>query len=215
MNLAKYAPWLLAGLTLVAVTIAITVSLLAPGSTSQDAMVIKPGGPGGGSATTVPQLPIVSEEDVMFVAGMIPHHEQALVLLDLLDERAPDGETSALAARMRASQSGELELLRAWQSRHADLMHDHSHAHASGMATDAELKQLASLSGVDAEVLFLELMTRHHRGALDMATTRLASSGESVITDYARNVFVEQSVEITRMGELRDRLAAVANPLSG
>lgn len=206
MNLAKYAPWLLAGATLVAVTIAITVSLLAPGSTSHDATVIKPGGPGGGSATAVPQLPLVSEEDVMFVAGMIPHHEQAIVLLDLLDERAPDGETSALAARMRASQTGELELLRAWQASHADLMHDHSHAHVSGMATDAELKKLASLSGVDAEVLFLELMTRHHRGALDMATTRLSANGEALITDYARNVYVEQSVDITRMGELLDTL---------
>ena len=209
MNLAKYAPWLLAGVTLVAVTIGITVSLLAPVSHGNDATLVKPGGPGGGSATAVPQVPLVSEEDVMFVAGMIPHHEQALVLLDLLDERAPDGETSALAARMRASQSGELELLRAWQSSHRDLMNEHSHSHVSGMATDAELKELASLSGVDAEVLFLELMTRHHQGALDMATTRLSANGEALITDYARNVYVEQAVDITRMGEL---LATLARP---
>jgi uncharacterized protein (DUF305 family) len=212
MKRSKYAPWLLLGFIVVVVTIAIIGSLLVSSTRGQDATLIKPGGPGGGTATAVPQLPMVSEDDVMFVAGMIPHHEQALVLLDLLTARAPDGETSVLAARMRASQSAELDLLRAWESSHSDLMHDHNHAHASGMATDAELKQLASLSGADAEVLFLQLMTRHHRGAVDMATTRLSANGESTITDYARNIYVEQSVEITRMGEILDRLTHRASP---
>jgi uncharacterized protein (DUF305 family) len=139
---------------------------------------------------------------------MIPHHEQALVLVDLLEARASGDVTLALARRIRDSQTGELELMRTWKTTHEDLFHGDAHVHAMGMATQAELDELASLTGEEAEISFLTLMIRHHRGALEMASTRLEVSGEGIITDYARNTFVEQSVEITRMQERLNELTA-------
>ena len=191
-----------AAVIVLVVCLSLVIVFQTSGASNDSVTVLKPGGPGGGEATAVPKIPLVSDADVDFVAGMIPHHEQALVLIDLLTERTHDGQTLALAQRMRDSQVGELEVLRAWQESHADIAHGHSHAHALGMATAAEIQELTDSTGVDAEIFFLELMIRHHLGAIDMATTRLEVSGEWVVTNYARNVFAEQSVEVTRMNEL-------------
>ena len=38
-----------------------------------------------------------------------------------------------------------------------------------GMATDAELKKLGTLNGKQAEILYLQLMTDHHKGGVHMA----------------------------------------------
>ncbi len=192
--------------TLLVTVIGVGIFFMTAGSQAGES-VIRPGAPGGSTATARPQLPLISEADVEFVSGMIPHHEQAIVMIDLLEARAPGDVTLAMAQRMRDSQTGELELMRAWQAGHSELFHGATHVHALGAATQAELDELASLSGVDAEISFLTLMIQHHRGALEMATTRLRVAGDGLITDYARNTFVEQSVEISRMQERLNELA--------
>ena len=196
-----------AAVAAVLVGVSLVLVIQASGASSERVTVLTPGGPGGGDATAAPQLPQVSEADAEFVAGMIPHHEQALVLIALLEERTLNGQTLALAQRMRLMQTGELEILRAWRESHGEIAHDSAHAHALGMATAAEIRELADSRGVDAERLFLELMIRHHRGAIDMASARLEESGDWVVTNYARNVFTDQSLEITLMDELKTILA--------
>ena len=49
---------------------------------------------------------------------------------------------------------------------------------AMGMATDDQLSELGRLSGRDAEVLYLQLMYRHHQGGLEMAQAFLDRSDE-------------------------------------
>ena len=52
-----------------------------------------------------------------------------------------------------------------------------------GMATAEQLDELASASGADADELFVELMTAHHQGGIDMATD--AASGVPTTTTSA------------------------------
>lgn len=199
--------WLWVVIATCAIVLAVVVGSFAlRGMDSSGQLAQRLGGTGGGSATAEPQPALFSEADAEFVAGMIPHHEQALELVDLLEAGVSDGNTLALAQRMRVAQTGELEFLNGWQTTHADLMTGHHHAHALGMATPEELDTLATLSGSDAERAFLQLMIRHHQGAIDMATDRLKVSGAGAITEYARNVFADQSAEIARMQQLLSQL---------
>ena len=48
-----------------------------------------------------------------------------------------------------------------------------------GMATEAELAQLRSLSGTAFDVMFLQLMIRHHQGGLEMAQYGQQHAGEA------------------------------------
>jgi uncharacterized protein (DUF305 family) len=71
-----------------------------------------------------------------------------------------------------------------------------------GMASEAELRQLREASGLAAEVLFLQLMIRHHEGGVIMARAVTALSGRPEVVQMAKSVEEGQQVEIARMKEL-------------
>ena len=55
-----------------------------------------------------------NDADVAFAQMMIPHHEQAIEMADLVPERASSEEVEALAARIKAAQAPEIELMTSW-----------------------------------------------------------------------------------------------------
>jgi uncharacterized protein (DUF305 family) len=73
-----------------------------------------------------------------------------------------------------------------------------------GMATAEQLAELKSLTGVEAEKLFLTLMIAHHRGGVEMADAVLARSKERVVTNLATAMSNAQTGEIAYMQELLD-----------
>lgn len=83
---------------------------------------------------------------------------------------------------------------------------DGDHAGMPGMATQAELDALAGAQGREADLLFLDLMTRHHEGALEMAGTHGAEGIDERAIELSTGMHAEQAVEIDRMEQLRDRL---------
>lgn len=71
-----------------------------------------------------------------------------------------------------------------------------------GMATSADLDRLASLSGVEAETLFLQLMIAHHQGGVEMAEAALSRTTNPLVTALAKAIVFAQSGEIQYMQEL-------------
>lgn len=71
-----------------------------------------------------------------------------------------------------------------------------------GMATDAELTQLAQLQGKQREILFLRLMVRHHRAGTDMAGTYLELGNDRQLRELAQSIVTSQSREITILTDL-------------
>ena len=75
-----------------------------------------------------------------------------------------------------------------------------------GMATDAQLAELAAASGTEADCLFLELMIRHHQGAVPMADALLDLGTDPRALVLAQGVKESQSVEIGAMEAMQLRL---------
>jgi uncharacterized protein (DUF305 family) len=71
-----------------------------------------------------------------------------------------------------------------------------------GLATDAELSELGRLRGRDAEVLYLQLMHRHHEGGLDMAQAFLDRSDEPTLSQLAEVIVTTQERELTIIADL-------------
>ncbi|GAA1781718.1 hypothetical protein GCM10009748_14290 [Agromyces lapidis] len=80
-----------------------------------------------------------------------------------------------------------------------------------GLATPAQVAELRTLSGVEAEVRFLELMIAHHRGAVDMAEAVLDRSSTEVVVALAQSIVDSQTSEI----ELMESMLAERTPLVG
>lgn len=193
--------------------------------------VIAPGRPGEPAVTYAPgdEVPLATPAtataaDVAFVAGMIPHHEQALLMADLAPSRASEPRVKGLAARISDVQGAEIAVFEAWLAErglgadgrpsgrrgadHQEHAGDTDPAGAMhGMASDAEIARLRSSTGKEFDRLWLELMTRHHQGALRMAADRDAGGGADLrVGEIAAGVVAEQGVEINRMATVRDEL---------
>src|SRR5690606_20019539 len=71
-----------------------------------------------------------------------------------------------------------------------------------GMATREEMDELASLEGTEAEILFLQLMIRHHLGGVPMAEEILRRSDNAVTERMATSIINAQTIEVENMTAL-------------
>ena len=81
-----------------------------------------------------------------------------------------------------------------------------------GMLTPEEMTRLSAARGPDLDRLFLELMIKHHQGALVMVKDLLATPGagqEADVFAFVSDVEADQQMEIDRM---RAALAASKEP---
>ena len=187
------------------------------------APIVQPGAPGEPSreitAAEASDLAGIrfTEADVRFMQGMIPHHAQALEMTVLVAERTADETMQRLAQRIELSQEDEIEMMQEWlRSRGQEVPGVDAH-HAPGwepmpgMLTPEEMDQLAAAEGVAFDRLFLELMIKHHRGAVTMVDNLLDQRGaaqDSQLFAFTSDVTSDQTAEIDRM----DAMLAALSP---
>ncbi|MGI5449471.1 DUF305 domain-containing protein [Streptomyces sp. CA-243310] len=77
-----------------------------------------------------------------------------------------------------------------------------------GMATKEELTRLGAVSGRDAEVLYLQLMTDHHKGGVAMARGCAALCETPAERKLAEGMVEAQQSELTLMADMLKRRGA-------
>jgi uncharacterized protein (DUF305 family) len=216
-------PVVLVGLALALGSVACTAD--DPPAQDDAAPVVQLGGPGEEGKTLSPdeaeaiEEPTWTDADVEFVQMMLPHHQQALEMTALVEDRAADPDLAQLAERIEVSQQDEIALLEEWLSERGEMvsgMHgehgghgDHGdqgggHQDMPGMLTPAQLDQLARAEGRRFDRLFLQGMIRHHEGAVVMVETLLTGGEggqESEVFQLASHIGTDQQVEIAAMKE--------------
>ena len=201
----------------------IFVSAIVVSAGHAQAPIVQPGAPGevGQTLTPIEAVAITdtsySPDDVSFMQGMIPHHEQALVMAELVSERTNQAELGQIAGRIKASQKDEIEFMQSWladrdepvSNNDMSMRHSHSdHANGSimkGMATPEQMAELAAANATAFDRLFLQLMIAHHKGAVEMVENLLDQPGSAydpVLFEFVGDVKNDQRVEIERMHAL-------------
>jgi uncharacterized protein (DUF305 family) len=177
------------------------------------APIVQPGAPGQASRVITQEQAAgavavrYTDADVRFMQGMIGHHAQALEMAALLPSRTDREDMKLLARRIEVSQSDEIKMMQDWlRARGQDLPGEHArHTLMPGMLTPEEMARLAAAKGPAFDRLFLELMIKHHDGALTMVKALFASEGagqESEIFAFASDVDADQRMEIERMSAM-------------
>jgi uncharacterized protein (DUF305 family) len=192
-------------------------------ATSPTAPVLQPGRPGEpntsltGSAALPSRTGSPEAADVRFMQDMIVHHAQAIVMVSLVQDRLADAQVKSLAARIADEQRPEIDAMARWleakgervppQATNPELgSGSHDHAGMPGMATQAQLRQLKEAKGAAADKLWLDLMTAHHQGALQMVVQQHRDGTDDVVTQLGDEIHVTQSVQIGYMRDMLDRL---------
>jgi uncharacterized protein (DUF305 family) len=149
--------------------------------------------------------------DETFVRQMIPHHEQALEMAEIvLDKEGVDERVIALAERIQDAQQPEIDLMTSWLKEwgvEPDMGDMPGMDHGDdGMMSDDDMAALEAASGEDASALFLEQMIEHHEGAIEMAEQELDNGDNADALELAQQIFDAQTAEIA---EMQDLLAAL------
>jgi uncharacterized protein (DUF305 family) len=80
------------------------------------------------------------------------------------------------------------------------------HSKMPGMATQAELTTLRKTRGKAFDELFLNLMIKHHEGAVTMSGQQIENGSAIRVSELAQEVSVTQTKEIATMRELLKEL---------
>lgn len=141
--------------------------------------------------------------DAMFAQMMIPHHEQAVEMSDIM--LAKDGlnpEIVQLAEDIKAAQGPEIEKMNSWLHAWGEPAEMSGNHEMDGMMSDEDLAQLKAAEGDEAARLFLTQMIAHHEGAISMAEDEVAQGANPEAVELAKTVVADQGKEIEKMNKL-------------
>jgi uncharacterized protein (DUF305 family) len=167
-----------------------------------------------------------------FSRDMAVHHAQAVEMSFAVRDGSTDPPIRALAYDIITTQTAQRGVFMGWlqqwgldqaSSRPAMAwMAGHGgHGGAAttgvpatmpGMATADEMKRLQAAKGKDAEILFLQLMIRHHEGGVQMADAVLKLSNRDEVRSMAQNIVNTQQSEISYMTQLLKERGAQPYP---
>ncbi|WP_328465799.1 DUF305 domain-containing protein [Actinoplanes sp. NBC_00393] len=150
-----------------------------------------------------------------FARDMSTHHSQAVELGMLAHARSPQTKLGVLGGDIALTQHGQIGTMQAWlrewglqptgeQPAMAWMSHTpHSSSGLMpGMASREELDRLRAASGRDFEVLWAQLMLRHHLGGIEMAEAALQRCDDEDVRWLAGAMKAGQQSEINALEDV-------------
>jgi len=194
-------------LSAAAVAAAIALAGCASGSSGTSAPMNSMNGMDHGSMSgsapansTPPAAADHNAADTMFTQGMIPHHQQAVEMSDLmLGKSGIPAPVKDLANRIKAAQGPEIATMTGWLkawNESATMAPGHT---MEGMMGDDDLNGLKAAQGTEAAKLFLTQMIAHHQGAVTMAKTEITQGKNAEAVALAKSIVTAQEAEIKEM----------------
>jgi uncharacterized protein (DUF305 family) len=169
--------------------------------------------------------------DIGFSQDMTVHHLQAVEMASWERDHTTDPELAQLSTDIERTQNAQVGQMQGWLALwdapalplggHMGWMadgvggNDTAHAHTGppdpttgtvdrmpGMASTAELAALRAATGPDLDVLFLQLMLRHHQGGAEMLSYGAEHADVPQVRNLAAQMLGSQASEIQYLQEL-------------
>ena len=171
-------------------------------------------------------VPSNSSVDVGFARDMMTHHEQAVEMANYERDNTSDAALHTLAYDIESSQEFQIGQMQGWldgwgygrQTSNTPMawMGGTGHLGANGlmpgMATPSEIDQLEKLHGKALDIMFLQLMIRHHQGGVLMAQYAADHAKSGYVKTLAAAIVAAQSSEIIAMEQTLRQLGSSPLP---
>lgn len=191
---------------LLAVALAIVVGLLL--------------GYAGGLLTPTLTRPGNNSPEAGFARDMSTHHAQAVAMGLMAFQQGQDAEVRQIGGDIATGQQGEIGTMQTWlRSWRLDptgdqppmaWMPDGAQAVKNGlmpgMATPAEMAKLQAAKGRDFDILFLQMMIRHHIGGVHMIDGVLDQGHDKDVLAVAQVMKNTQQTDLTNLQAALKRL---------
>ncbi len=167
--------------------------------------------------------PADDSADAGFARDMSDHHAQAVEMALIAVVRTENPAIRTLATDILLTQQAQIGMMHGWLDlwglplagfgpRMAWMGHPID-GPMPGMATAEEMASLRALPPAEADIRFLELMIRHHKGGLHMAQSGIDLADQPVVRRLAEAMLMGQQSEIDAMERMLDEMAAT--PVAG
>ncbi|MER7624270.1 DUF305 domain-containing protein [Streptomyces sp. NPDC126503] len=168
-----------------------------------------------------PRTPVSASADAGFARDMSVHHQQAVEMSFIVRDRTRDEAVRRLAYDIANTQANQRGMMLGWldlwglpkvesgvepmawmgMGGHGD-SGPKDGAYMPGMATKTQLEELRRASGREAEILYLKLMTAHHKGGVHMAEGCVRTCSVEVERNLAQGMVDAQESEIRLMADM-------------
>ena len=163
-----------------------------------------------------------NQADAMFASHMVPHHQQAIEMSDMiLGKQGIDPRVVELATQIKAAQGPEIEQMQGWLTAwgvpampgmgdmpgHGGMpgmgdMPGMTGMPGMGMMSAADMDALKNAEGVTAAKLFLTQMIQHHQGAITMAQNEIKDGQFPDAIALSKSIITSQQKEIDTMNQI-------------
>jgi uncharacterized protein (DUF305 family) len=180
-----------------------------------------------GALTPRLSTPGENSPEAGFARDMSAHHAQAVEMAMIAWQKSDNADVREMAYNIATGQQAQIGIMQTWlqdwnllptgtrpkmawmPNGTKELLPD---GRMPGMATDAELAQLRTLTGTPFDVLFCQLMLRHHLGGIHMVSGLLQLSHDKQVTDLAGQMKNAQQNDVTNLRNLLAQFKAEPLP---
>jgi uncharacterized protein (DUF305 family) len=157
-----------------------------------------------------------------FARDMSTHHAQAVEMSMIAYPKATDAEVKTSAYNIALGQQAEIGIMQTWLKgwhllptgtgpRMAWMPEGEralNNGLMPGMATQQDLERLSAATGTQVDILFCQLMLRHHLGGIHMIDGLLQETKDAQVTEVAETMKRNQQAEIDIFRDTLTKLGA-------
>lgn len=139
--------------------------------------------------------------DSSFIEQMIPHHESAIAMAELAQQKSKHEEVKTLANNIITSQSAEIDTMKEWYKDWygTDVPAVTTDNMWGGMMMDSQASATSLETAADFDEAFLAQMIEHHQMAVMMANMLDTATNRSEMKKLAEGIISAQTKEINDM----------------
>ncbi|ALV33211.1 DUF305 domain-containing protein [Streptomyces sp. CdTB01] len=178
------------------------------------------------ASSTASATPDRESADAGFARDMAVHHQQAVELSFIVRDRTDDEEVRRLAYDVINTQANQRGMLLGWLDAwdlpkssqqppmtwmgHGSMHEAHDGSLMPGMATNAQMDKLRKADSKQAEILYLQLLTAHHKGGITMSEAAAGMAKTEQVRRLARGMVEGQESEMRLMADMLKERGATA-----
>ena len=145
--------------------------------------------------------------DLQFIDTMTAHHQGALDMAKMIDGKTNNAEIIKFGKQIIADQEKEIAQMKDWREKWFAGKPAAKNMEMPGMmdSMKMDMSKLSAAKDKDFDLMFIEMMTSHHQGAVTMAKEALTKSEKPEIKTLAGNIIKAQEAEIKMMAEWKEK----------
>lgn len=141
-----------------------------------------------------------AEYDLQFIDTMTKHHQMAVMMSDAAVQKGTDAKVKEFAREGGEDQKKDIERLATWRQQwYANAADAHNMQLPGAASMDMDMTHMQSSSGHAFDMMFVDMMIPHHRGALDMSRDALQKTQRQEIKAFAQETIDKQEKEIAEL----------------